>query len=112
MLNDEIFAVSNHRGVREYQPYNDREWTIDIAFPELMLAIEVSGTWHLKDSRFRADCERNNFLTLAGWTVLVYPASSVKAKARRRAIAEQIFRRICKVFEPSLDDDILSQPAR
>jgi very-short-patch-repair endonuclease len=44
---------------------------IDIAFPDLKLAIEVDGrAWHVADDRFQRDRSRQNELVRRGWTVL------------------------------------------
>jgi hypothetical protein len=60
------------RGVRGWQraaPFGP--WTIDIAFPDLKLAIEVDGwAWHVEVDRFRADRHKGNALTRAGWILL------------------------------------------
>ena len=46
-------------------------WTIDVAFPDVKLAVEVDGwAWHMDVDRFRADRHKGNALTRAGWTVL------------------------------------------
>jgi very-short-patch-repair endonuclease len=46
-------------------------WTIDLAFPEAKLAIEVDGwAWHTDVERFRADRRKGNALVRAGWQVL------------------------------------------
>jgi very-short-patch-repair endonuclease len=46
-------------------------WTIDLAFVEAKLAVEVDGwAWHVDVDRFRADRRKGNALTRAGWTVL------------------------------------------
>jgi very-short-patch-repair endonuclease len=46
-------------------------WTIDIAFPEAELAIEVdSWAWHVDVDRFQADRRKGNALVRAGWQLL------------------------------------------
>jgi very-short-patch-repair endonuclease len=46
-------------------------WTIDVAFPEAKLAIEVDGwAWHTDVERFRADRRKANALVRAGWQLL------------------------------------------
>jgi very-short-patch-repair endonuclease len=46
-------------------------WTIDVAFPEAKLAIEVDGwAWHTDVDRFRADRRKGNALVRAGWQLL------------------------------------------
>ena len=44
---------------------------LDIAFPDVLLAIEIDGwAWHTDPERFQRDRKRQNALVAAGWTVL------------------------------------------
>ena len=44
---------------------------LDIAFPDVLLAIEIDGwAWHSDPERFQRDRSRQNALVAAGWTVL------------------------------------------
>jgi very-short-patch-repair endonuclease len=46
-------------------------WTMDLAFPDAKVAVEVDGwAWHVDVDRFRADRRKGNALARAGWTVL------------------------------------------
>jgi very-short-patch-repair endonuclease len=46
-------------------------YTIDVAFPDARLAIEVDGwAWHVDQDRFVGDRRKGNALVRAGWTVL------------------------------------------
>ncbi|MDT7555148.1 MAG: hypothetical protein QOI16_3688, partial [Pseudonocardiales bacterium] len=67
-----LVAILRAAGVRGWQravPFGP--WTIDIAFPDLKLAIEVDGwAWHVEVDRFRADRHKGNALTRAGWILL------------------------------------------
>lgn len=52
-----------------------RRWRFDLAWPELMLAVEVEGgLWvggrHTRGKGFEADCEKYNAAVLAGWRIL------------------------------------------
>lgn len=48
-----------------------RRFAIDIAFPHLLLAVEIDGfAYHASSDRFTADRTRQNLLVSAGWTVL------------------------------------------
>lgn len=52
---------------------------VDLAYPELKLAIEIDGyRWHSTPAQKRADEERQNRLILAGWTVLRFSAAEVR----------------------------------
>ena len=45
--------------------------TLDLAFPDVLLAIEIDGwAWHTDPDRFRDDRRRQNALVTAGWMVL------------------------------------------
>jgi hypothetical protein len=45
--------------------------TLDLAFPHVLLAIEIDGwAWHTDPERFQVDRRRQNALVTAGWTVL------------------------------------------
>ncbi|MBA3488056.1 MAG: type IV toxin-antitoxin system AbiEi family antitoxin domain-containing protein [Longispora sp.] len=44
---------------------------VDVAFPQVKLAIEVDGrAWHSAEGRFERDRERQNIIVTAGWQVL------------------------------------------
>jgi very-short-patch-repair endonuclease len=44
---------------------------LDLAFPDVLLAIEIDGwAWHSDPERFQRDRRRQNVLVAAGWTVL------------------------------------------
>ncbi len=50
---------------------------IDVAFPQLRLAIEVDGiAWHSDAQRFQNDRTKQNMLIAAGWTVLASPGGT------------------------------------
>lgn len=59
----------------------NRRFSLDIAIPELKIAIEVDG-WQYhgkyKESHTK-DRERQNLLTLAGWRILRYTAKQINA---------------------------------
>jgi very-short-patch-repair endonuclease len=50
-------------------PFGPHE--IDVAFPDVKVAIEVDGwAWHVDVDRFRTDRRKQNAPVAAGWTVL------------------------------------------
>jgi predicted transcriptional regulator of viral defense system len=54
---------------------------LDLAYPDLMIAIEVDGfQWHSSPRQKRTDEARQNRLVLAGWTVLRFSAADVRAR--------------------------------
>lgn len=65
--------VANHH-VR----VGERDYYLDLAVPDLKLAAEIDGWQHHREFRsFVSDRARWNALTLAGWTLLVFTASTI-----------------------------------
>jgi hypothetical protein len=52
-------------------------YPLDLAYPELKIAIEYDGREHLTPERARRDLARQAYLTRAGWEVLRFPAVTV-----------------------------------
>jgi very-short-patch-repair endonuclease len=50
---------------------------LDMAYPELKIAVEYDGRGHLKPARAQHDLRRQAYLTAAGWTVLRFAPSVV-----------------------------------
>jgi len=50
---------------------------VDLAWPELRLAVEYDGRWHGDTAQFAADRRRLNRLTAAGWRVLFVTAEDL-----------------------------------
>jgi very-short-patch-repair endonuclease len=63
---------------------------VDLAFPELRVAIEYDGGWHGESGRLSRDRQRMNGLSDAGWTVFYVTAADmydpVALVARVRAV--------------------------
>lgn len=55
---------------RQFHPIDGRGFMLDFAWPEHKLGLECDGNVHRIKGRFKADQERRNLLTLAGWRVL------------------------------------------
>ncbi len=56
-------------GWRVGEPFG--AYVIDVAFPQVKVAIEVDGwAWHVDADRFRRDRRKGNALVRAGWTLL------------------------------------------
>lgn len=68
-------------------------YDLDMAYPEVLIAVEYDGREHLTPERARRDLDRQAFLTAAGWKVLRFRAADVLhrpwrvAAAVRRALA-------------------------
>ncbi len=91
------------RPEREFLFHRKRKWRFDLAWPDLLIAVEVEGgIWvggrHVRGEGYEADCEKYNEAQLAGWMVLRFTpgmikrgkAGSVIEKAVRRAIDGEI----------------------
>jgi very-short-patch-repair endonuclease len=60
----------------------DRRYCIDLAYPDLKIAIEVDGwEYHSSRSAFDDDRSRANDLVVAGWQVLRFTSSMTDAEA-------------------------------
>jgi len=53
---------------------------VDLAYPELMIAIEYDGAIHRQSDVFVHDLRRQNRLVAAGWTVLRFSGSDVLSR--------------------------------
>ncbi len=74
---------SGFHGIREYRFDPLRRWRIDLAFPGLMLAVEIDGGAftegrHTRGVGFVKDMEKSNALTLAGWRLLRFTPEQVR----------------------------------
>ena len=88
---------------REFLFHKRRKWRCDLAWPDLLIAVEVEGgIWvngrHVRGEGYEADCEKYNEAQLAGWMVLRFTPGMIKEgkaggvieKAIRRAIGGEI----------------------
>jgi very-short-patch-repair endonuclease len=51
---------------------------VDLAFPELRIAIEYEGAWHAEPGQFAKDRQRLNRLVAAGWRVIHVTAADLR----------------------------------
>lgn len=88
---------------REFVFHHKRKWRFDLAWPDLLIAVEVEGgIWvggrHVRGEGYEADCEKYNEAQLAGWMVLRFTPGMIKRdqaggvieKAIRRAMDGEI----------------------
>jgi len=76
-------AIGLPEPVREYRFAPPRRWRFDLAWPDLMLAVEVEGgTWvggrHTRPRGFESDAEKYNAAVMAGWRVLRVTSKMVR----------------------------------
>ena len=66
----------------------DKQYRIDLSYPEAMVAIEVDGwEWHHTRTAFDGDRARANDLVAAGWTVLRFTSGMTDAEAATHTAA-------------------------
>jgi very-short-patch-repair endonuclease len=71
-------------GWRRAVPFE--RWTIDVAFPDAKLAVEVDGwAWHVDAARFREDRRKQNALVRAGWDPLRFTWHDLDGRPREVA---------------------------
>jgi hypothetical protein len=88
---------------REFAFHRKRKWRFDLAWPELLIAVEIEGgIWtggrHVRGEGYEGDCEKYNEAQLAGWMVLRFTPGMIKRgkaggvveKALRKAAAGEI----------------------
>lgn len=78
----QIAAVGIPAPVQEHRFHEARRWRFDLAWPDLMIAVEVDGgVWsggrHTRGAGFVADCEKVNEATAMGWRVFRFPTPHV-----------------------------------
>lgn len=71
----QLQAVSAPLPVTEYRFHPERRWRFDLAWPDLLVAVEVDGgVWtggrHVRGAGVEADCEKVSHAAALGWRVL------------------------------------------
>ena len=82
---------------REFIFHKRRKWRFDLAWPDLLIAVEVEGgIWvggrHVRGEGYEADCEKYNEAQLSGWMVLRFTPGMIK-RGKAGAIIEKAVRR-------------------
>lgn len=88
---------------REFMFHRRRKWRFDLAWPALLIAVEIEGgVWtggrHVRGEGYEGDCEKYNEAQMAGWMVLRFTPGMIKRgkawgvieRALRRALAGEI----------------------
>ena len=55
---------------------------VDLAFPDVRIAVEYDGAWHGRPGELARDRRRHNALVAAGWTVVHITAADMHAPDR------------------------------
>lgn len=53
----------------EYKFHPIRRWRFDMAWPEIMIALEIEGKGHANFNRYQGDLEKYNAAAELGWRV-------------------------------------------
>ena len=82
---------------REFLFHRKRKWRFDLAWPELLIAVEVEGgVWtggrHVRGQGYEGDCEKYNEAQLAGWMVLRFTPGMMK-RGKANLVIEKAIRR-------------------
>jgi len=71
--------------VREFRPFADRKWRLDLCWPTRLLFVECDGGEFVRGIRGRhggaRDCEKWNRLTAEGWAGFRFVGSQIKSGA-------------------------------
>lgn len=83
--------------MREFTFHKKRRWRFDLAWPELLIAVEIEGgIWtggrHVRGAGYEADCEKYNEAQLAGWMVLRFTPGMIK-RGKAGGVIEMAVRR-------------------
>jgi very-short-patch-repair endonuclease len=73
-------------------PRGDFVARVDLAFPELKIAVEYDGAWHANGGQLTRDRQRLNRLVAAGWTVLHVTAADMRDPAALVARVKALLR--------------------
>ena len=81
----------------EHRFHPERKWRFDLAWPELMLAVEIDGgLWiggrHVQPIGYERDCEKLNEAIVMGWRVLRFTPGMVESGNAASTI-ERAYRR-------------------
>lgn len=79
-----VRAIRLPEAVREFKPFPDRRFRIDLAWPDRLMAVECDGgEWtvgrHSRGTGMQSDNEKCNRLTLEGWSVFRVTGAQVRS---------------------------------
>jgi very-short-patch-repair endonuclease len=76
---EQIWLCKLPEPVRQFQPFPQRKWKIDFAWPRYKLALEVDGMVHRIKATFKSSFERGYWLMRADWRVLHVGGDQVRS---------------------------------
>lgn len=79
---ENILKMSKVRYEKEYRFYPSRRWRADYYLPDWKALIEIEGAiWtgggHTRGGGYSKDCEKYNFASALGFTLLRFPANEI-----------------------------------
>ena len=77
----------------EHVWHDTRGWRFDLAWPDIMVAVEVEGEVHRIASRFEGDLVKYTLAAAAGWCVLRYATRKVRDGSAAADIAQIVVER-------------------
>lgn len=85
----------------EHSPLTNRHFSIDIAFPDQKVGIEVNGNQHYADGKLKPYYQnRHDLLTSQGWNILEVHYSKCFKKETMQVVVDWV---ACQIgFEPTL----------
>lgn len=91
----QILAVRLPEPQREYRPFPDRRFRIDLAWVDRLMAVECDGgEWnhgrHGRGAGMASDCEKQNRLMLEGWACLRFVGSQIRSGYALRTIEQAL----------------------
>ena len=92
----ELRSLNFPEPVFEHRFHPKRRWRFDLAWPDLMLAVEIDGgTWtggrHVSPVGYAKDCEKLNAAVVAGWRVLRFTPQMIENGQAVATIANGAF---------------------
>jgi len=90
MLRDQMLEAGLPEPYREHVFHPQRNWRLDLALPDIKLAIEVDGGVHRIKGRFLADIEKSNALTLLGWRLIRVTPRMVETKEALHVVKQAL----------------------
>lgn len=77
-LEQQLALIGEKNFQTQFKPLPPRKWSLDIAWPDKKVAVEVQGMVHRIRDKFRRDIEKRAELMLAGWRVLEVDGASIR----------------------------------
>lgn len=87
LLYAQVLALNMAVPVPEYPLVADRKFRLDLAWPEIRVAVEIDGMAHRTRERFLGDREKRNIAAHLGWRMFSVSPAEVRSGEAAKAIA-------------------------